>query len=1060
MRPLCLEMTAFGSYAAYTRLPFEEMKHGLYLVTGDTGAGKTTIFDAIMFALYGKPSGNDRKVEMLHCDHVKKSEDTVVTLRFAQGGKEYTVTRRLHFRKKRGTENEYSMDTPGALLIEPDREPIEGTDRVTRRCTELLGLNDEQFRKIIMLAQGEFKEFLKADSDKKNEILGKLFDNSAYVYYQNLLKGARDRLKGRREASLTALDAVMRSSFRAPEEMEPAELENFAPGHPALLENLKELIAREEATLEEQRGARDRLHAVIQQANARKGAAETVNRLLEELEQKKAALQDLESRGEEMACRQQTLERAEAALHRAKPAVTAMNQAYDALNSTQRQIEETRDRLLLRVRETERAQTQVEADEPLRKRREDAARRVGELEKELPQYRDLAELETKRRENLAQAEQAGRELLALRQRSERDSARLQDLRQRMETLSDADALALQARQEADQAGEKLALLDGERGLRLELQNIRLGENQWAAGQRELQELARRALEASETHQRLYRAFIVGQAGVLGESLRERLLAEGEAACPVCRTRLKPESLDRLARCQGETPSQEQVDRAKADFDRLEAERHRKDSRQQALSSALAERKRTAVEKAGTLLPDSGDWESLTEERLNRAVEEAKRSRDEALSALERAMQRVRERDQGKKALPQMEAALEQLQKEIEQQREREQSRRAQAGALEAARQELAKSLSHPDAAAARQEKQTLEQELQALDRQLQERQEALERARSVQNREQGTLKALEDALERRGEEYRQALARMDETLGALGFDSPAEVDRTLAPLKDRDGETWLRQERQALSEHENRKKNTRERIAELSEQTRDRKHVDLLDLEEEISARNREYAVLNARCLAIEGLLLNHREVLDRAGAAREELRRSDGAWVRLDRLASLAVGENSDSGKLSFDRYVMGAVFREILEAANRRMELMSGGRYELVHKVGADRRSAKAGLEIEVLDNNTGLQRASGSLSGGESFFTSLALALGLSDVVQSRAGGKQLDALFIDEGFGTLSDDVLDKALDVLGQLSEGHRLVGVISHVDKLDESIPQKVRVKNSDRGSSLSLELS
>ena len=154
-----------------------------------------------------------------------------------------------------------------------------------------------------------------------------------------------------------------------------------------------------------------------------------------------------------------------------------------------------------------------------------------------------------------------------------------------------------------------------------------------------------------------------------------------------------------------------------------------------------------------------------------------------------------------------------------------------------------------------------------------------------------------------------------------------------------------------------------------------------------------------------------------------------------------------------------MGAVFREILEMANRRMELISGGRYELVHKMSADRKNAKAGLEIEVLDNNTGMLRPSTSLSGGEGFFTSLALALGLSDVVQNHAGGRQMDTLFIDEGFGTLSSDVLDKALEVLNQLTEGNRLVGIISHVDKLDESIPQKVRVRGGDKGSTLSLEL-
>ena len=202
MRPLYLEMTAFGSYAEKTALPFEELRHGLYLVTGDTGAGKTTIFDAIMFALFGVASGSDRTSDMLHCDYVPKSVDTAVKLRFSQNGKEYTVERRIHFSKVQGTKDQYRDGKPEALLTEPDAAPIEGAKKVTDRCEELLGLNAEQFSRIVMLAQGEFKKFLKANSDEKNEILGKLFDHSVYVYYQNLLLEARDALSRRRGAAL------------------------------------------------------------------------------------------------------------------------------------------------------------------------------------------------------------------------------------------------------------------------------------------------------------------------------------------------------------------------------------------------------------------------------------------------------------------------------------------------------------------------------------------------------------------------------------------------------------------------------------------------------------------------------------------------------------------------------------------------------------------------------------------------------------------------------------------------------------------------------------------
>ncbi|MCR5825038.1 MAG: SMC family ATPase, partial [Oscillospiraceae bacterium] len=171
------------------------------------------------------------------------------------------------------------------------------------------------------------------------------------------------------------------------------------------------------------------------------------------------------------------------------------------------------------------------------------------------------------------------------------------------------------------------------------------------------------------------------------------------------------------------------------------------------------------------------------------------------------------------------------------------------------------------------------------------------------------------------------------------------------------------------------------------------------------------------------------------------------------------AKGANSEGGKLNFSTFVMGAIFREVLEMANRRLNIMTGGRFELIHSLTVQRKNTKAGLEIEVLDVATGKQRPSASISGGEGFMVSLALALGLSDVVQNHAGGQRLDTLFIDEGFGTLDDGKLDNVISVLQQLTEGNRLVGIISHVDKLEESIPQKFRVYTDKHGSTVKPEL-
>ena len=247
MKPIVLEMTAFGPYARRTTVDFCKLNQSLYLITGDTGAGKTTIFDGIMFALYGVASGKGEKksrtFDMMHCDYVDKSQDTVIRLEFEHLGKSYTVERTLHFKKKRDS-GEYEKTTPTAKLWEPERWVQEKSDAVTERITELLGMNAEQFRKIVMLAQGEFKRFLDADSEEKNKILGELFDNSTYVYFQDLFERARKNLKELREKEIgRAKDAMGR--FFLPEEMSGEEEEIYAIGscgEEGTLRKLKEVL--------------------------------------------------------------------------------------------------------------------------------------------------------------------------------------------------------------------------------------------------------------------------------------------------------------------------------------------------------------------------------------------------------------------------------------------------------------------------------------------------------------------------------------------------------------------------------------------------------------------------------------------------------------------------------------------------------------------------------------------------------------------------------------------------------------------------------------------------
>lgn len=1059
MRPLYLEMTAFGSYAELTKLPFEEMKSGLYLVTGATGAGKTTIFDAIMFALFGVASGADRRGDMLHCDHVPKSIDTVVKLRFSQSGKEYTVERRIHFGKKRGMADRYNDGKISALLYEPNAAPMEGSDKVTKRCEELLGLNAEQFSRIIMLAQGEFKAFLEANSDKKNAILGKLFDNSVYVYYQNLLIEARDRLKRSRSAGEAGLRSLMENTFQPPESF-PKGPEAFLPGHPALVDNLDELVRREAELLEMGKTAREAALKQLNEINRQQGEAKTVNDLLEKLSQEQARLTTLEGLDQQMQQRQARLDRVATALHRALPVVQRARQAEDEVLRNRGEIEKLKGEWEAAERALAAADAAVKGDEPFAREKMEKENRIHEIEKQLPLYAELKKKNQEREQAQTSLDQIQVRKKAEEEKNDQLKKELVTLHERLESFADVDGELAVCKTTEKQAAERLEALVGKKGLCSEIKGIQNLEQKLKAEQEELSRLTRAAGEAARTHDALYQSFIAAQAALLANDIRQTMTESEEAMCPVCGTRVRRDQLSSLARLPDETPGKDDVDDARSAADEAEQSRSRQATAVEVQAATIAARKQTAVDRAAVLLPGCEMWETLVAPGyLDAAVGSARKAAEAGRNALAIAGSRKDERDRIREDIPQKEQLQQTALEAIESLRGEEQAQQGIIQTAEAAMQVLRAQLQQGDEAQARDEKGRLQQRVDAIARQIQDHLDGSAAAKSTRDTIRGSLGEKQSAAARLAAARDEANGEQARVLQETGFDDPAAVGACLEPIGDQDGEAWLQGERKVLSGHENDKNKARELIRTYRTQTEGKQVVDLVALEESKQQIGERYRQANDMCMQQEALLNNHRHVASRVVEIQKSLADSDRAWQRLDALASLAEGVISDDGKLSFDRYVMGAMFREILEMANRRMELMSGGRYELVHSISADRRNAKAGLEIEVLDNDTGLQRDAGSLSGGETFFTSLALALGLSDVVQNHAGGKRMDTLFIDEGFGTLSDDVLDKALNVLNQLTEGDRLVGIISHVDKLDESIAQKIRVRHTERGSTLSLEL-
>ena len=1056
MRPITLEMTAFGSYAGTTTVPFADLKHGLYLVTGDTGAGKTTIFDAIMFALYGTASGPDRTPEMLHCDFAEKSVDTVVRLTFRQGGRQYQVTRTIHYPKKRGGLGQYGDGTIGAELREPDRDPTEGANKVTARCTELLGLNPEQFRKIVMLAQGEFKEFLKADSDKKNEILGKLFDNSTYIRFQKLLAGARDELRNRRAEQQEHVKTVMNTLFVLPEEMTGEERNLFLPDHPQLTEHLSALVKSDEDALRAMGAQREQYRIRSAALAEQKGAAEGNNRLLEELARCRTHLAALEARKPDMERLQADWDTVERALHQVLPKADRLADAERQLTEAKEAIAALLTKRTNQAEAVQAAQAAVDADSEQRETAQRLSTEIHTLRQALPRYEELSQ----KQEGLAAAERLARETEQRKQQTEEKRVAraeyLETIRRDLNELEGIDVKVITLKSNWDKAQSDV---DALKAVQIQIKEIDTETSELKQEQALLQEMTQKAIAAEQRHHDLYQSFLSGQAGILAGDLRRELQEQGRAVCPVCRTAFCANESHEFAPLVAGTPTSDHVDAAKAEYDRWEKKRGEQSEQVAERSAAIAGRRSHAVNAAAQLL-NCESWEELSAEGyLADAVRRFGRMAEEAEGAYTAAAGQQERAEQLKKAQEREQSVLSQLDDQRQILTEQAQTRALEIQSLKTAIRELQKHLSYPDRAGAEGQIGTLEQQQRLLHVEIERHEKALDTAKADYNSISGNLRGRQSALP----QMEQSLADAEKALGlALNENGFAALDHAREALRLADGEDaerWLKQKRDGLTGYQNDLTNTSDRIRTLESQTGGLTHIELGALQQELDRIDQRYHAANAACLRLEKQLENHRSAFEQAAAAKAELQKTEQAWHRLEKLGNLAVGVNSEGGRLSFDRYVMGTVFREILEMANRRLNLMSGGKYDLVHQVSADRRNAKAGLDIQVLDVNTGKQRDSASLSGGESFLVSLALALGLSDVVQNHAGGKQLDALFIDEGFGSLDDSALDKAIDVLNQLTEGNRLVGIISHVSRLEESIPQKIRVRNGERGSSLSVEL-
>ncbi|MFJ6729306.1 AAA family ATPase [Streptomyces sp. NPDC091281] len=990
MRLHRLDLTAFGPFGGPQSVDFDDLSAaGIFLLHGPTGAGKTSVLDAVCYALYGSVPGARQNGQglTLRSDHADPVTRTEVTLELTVAGRRLEITRQPPWErpKKRGRPGT-TVEKAQSTLREYD--PAAGAwkslsrshQEIGEEITQLLGMSREQFCQVVLLPQGDFARFLRADAEARGRLLGRLFDTRRFAEVEKRLADRRRTAEARvREGDAALLADAHRMQQAADGTLDLPEL---TPGEPGLADTVLAAAAQARST------ARERLTIAecgVLAADSARAAADRALTDVRELARSQRRFADARERARQLAERAGEYEETRARMERSRKAeaVAPALELRDAADAEHRRATDADARARARLpREYADAGAAGLAA---------AARRAAQ---------DLGGLDAARR-----GEQRLAGLLAERDRLDRQERADEDaltdtegwlaawettrtaLRQRIESAQEAATRAEQLAERREPARRRLAAARD---------RDRLGQEAEEARQRALAS-AERAAEARAHWLDLKEQRLDGIAAELAATLRD-----GEP-CAVCGGTDHPAPARRTAA---------HVDRA---------------AEEQALAAhQRAEEHRTADERAlGTL-----------REALAAAAAEAEDAPTDRLAAEAQEVEAAC-------ALARQEAS--DLHPAREELRRAEQEHEQRVAAQREAAVRVAARVGQRD---------RLEQERASLERELAEargdapsvaaRADRLERRAALLTEAADAARTAEESAVRR----KEADGRLDEAAFRAGFDTPRAAAAALL-----DAATHRALQRR-LDERHSEEAAVRAVLAEPdTAAAAARPPADLAAAEHTAAAaaeRLRRAAsardAAQRRCADLERLSARAADAVRRLAPLREE-------HDRVARLAGLTAGTAADNDRrMRLEAYVLAARLEQVAAAATVRLRRMSSGRYTLVH---SDDRAGRgrSGLGLHVVDAWTGRERDTATLSGGETFFASLALALGLADVVTDETGGVRLDTLFIDEGFGSLDDQTLDEVLDVLDSLRERDRSVGIVSHVADLRRRIHAQLEVVKGRSGS-------
>lgn len=1033
MKPLKLTMSAFGPYANIQEIDFNKLDgSNIFLITGPTGAGKTTIFDAISYALYGETSGSTREVDSLRSDFAKPEVETYVELDFEFRDNKYNIKRypTQVIKKKRG--DGVKEEKARVELHLPNGKTITKVKEATEKIQEILGIDKDQFKQIVMIPQGEFKKLLLADSKERGIIFRKIFETYDYEKIQNSLKEKADAMK----KGVQSYYDEIQVNVKGIKQKEPTDIPKDLNAK-QYIEIIDEILKADKAIKTEVSDKLNKLKADENKLNESIIKAEQVNSLLKEFAEVEEKLKDFNNK-------KLGIEKERDILNKAKKAKQV--EASELLYNQKKSDKENKEKILLVLNEELTISDnnikllKLDLEEQLKNEpiKEQLNNEVISLKEKLEK---LIGIDGKEEQIKALEERLNyiEESLQAKEKMIKDETKAKDeLELRLKAVMSLEKSLLEKENNKNTVKEKIHKL---LSLYTEIDEYIKINNEYKKKCNERVNYDNSYKKALEKFEAYDTRFKLGQAGLLAKELKD------EEACPVCGSKHHPNKATLLEN----TPTEEELNKVKEE---LEVEKDKRDKFYNGLGIELntINIKRENIEERSIVeLNNNFGYDFIFNEELKDKIKEIGVSVREELNKLEAETNKLKQEISLKvkyeKNMATIKLNLEKVEKEIIETREYKLKLVADISKEKESLNSVIKDIKEEF-----RDKEKLKEYIDIKIIKLKHIEEAIENAKNKVANEEKNNSSIMAKLNLAKEDLNSILEEIDKL-----------SKKFYSELKENEFNTYEEYANSKLQNEEFKALEYKIKDFDNTFNLLESKHgqleikckglekieieklkLDLKDIQGNINTLEKELNTVYSR-------YDNNKQRYDEINRIYNKIKVLEDKYSILGQLANYANGKVSPY--ITFESYVLAFYFKQIIDAANIRLSKMTAGRFLLKRKEDKGKGAGQKGLDLEVFDNYTGKLRGVSTLSGGESFKASLALALGLSDIIQMNAGGIKLDTMFIDEGFGTLDPESLDNAINCLLELQKGGRLVGVISHVPELKDRIERKLSIVTTSEGS-------